>query len=164
MGSATTGQVPTKQADGTWAPGTPSGGPGGDAAWGGITGTLSNQTDLQSALDGKANSLGADDNYVTDAEKVKLSNLSGTNSGDQTSIVGIAGTKAQFDTAVTDGNFMYVGDAPTTHSHVISDTTGLQTALDGKLDDTQFSGLSTITVGTTAPGSPATGDLWVDSN
>lgn len=29
-------------------------------------------------------SLGADENYVTDAEKTKLSNLSGTNSGDQT--------------------------------------------------------------------------------
>lgn len=28
--------------------------------------------------------LGADDNYVTDAEKTKLSNLSGTNTGDQT--------------------------------------------------------------------------------
>lgn len=36
--------------------------------------------------------------------------LTGTNSGDQTSIVGITGTKAQFDTAVTDGNFLYVGD------------------------------------------------------
>jgi len=36
--------------------------------------------------------------------------LSGTNSGDQTTIVGITGTKAQFDTACTDGNFLYVGD------------------------------------------------------
>jgi len=36
--------------------------------------------------------------------------LTGTNSGDQTTIVGITGTKAQFDTAVTDGNFLYVGD------------------------------------------------------
>lgn len=36
--------------------------------------------------------------------------LTGTNSGDQTSIVGITGTKAQFDTAVTDGNILYVGD------------------------------------------------------
>jgi hypothetical protein len=34
----------------------------------------------------------------------------GTNTGDQTSIVGITGTKAQFDTAVTDGNFLYSGD------------------------------------------------------
>lgn len=36
--------------------------------------------------------------------------LIGTNSGDQASIVGITGTKAQFDTANTDGNFSYVGN------------------------------------------------------
>ena len=46
----------------------------GTAAWGGITGTLSAQTDLQTALNGKANSLGSDDNYVTDAEKVVIGN------------------------------------------------------------------------------------------
>lgn len=45
---------------------------------------------------------------------------SGTNTGDQTSIVGITGTKAQFDTAVTDGNFMYIGDAPTAHTHTLA--------------------------------------------
>lgn len=67
-------------------------------------------SNIQTQLDGKAATLGADDNYVTDAEKVKLSNLSGTNTGDQSSVVGITGTKAQFDTAVTDGNFLYVGD------------------------------------------------------
>ncbi len=48
--------------------------------------------------------------FVTTAEKTKLSNLSGTNTGDQTSIVGITGTKAEFNTAVTDGNILYVGD------------------------------------------------------
>lgn len=36
--------------------------------------------------------------------------LTGTNSGDQTTIVGITGTKAQFDTACSDGNFLYVAD------------------------------------------------------
>lgn len=44
------------------------------------------------------------------ADKIKLNNLSGVNTGDQTSIVGITGTKAQFNTAVTDGDFLYVGD------------------------------------------------------
>lgn len=34
-------------------------------------------------------------------------NLSGSNTGDQTSIVGITGTKAEFDTACTNGNFAY---------------------------------------------------------
>jgi hypothetical protein len=37
--------------------------------------------------------------------------LTGTNSGDQTSIVGITGTKTQFNTACTDGDFIYSGDA-----------------------------------------------------
>lgn len=53
------------------------------------------------------------------------SNLSGTNTGDQSTIVGITGTKSQFDTAVTDGNFMYIGDAPTSHTHLIVDITDL---------------------------------------
>ena len=52
------------------------------SVWGNITGTLSDQTDLQTALNGKANSLGADDNYVTDAEKIVIGNTSGTNTGD----------------------------------------------------------------------------------
>ncbi len=82
--------------------------------------TTANQTDS------------TDKRFMTDAQESKLDAITGTNTGDQTTIVGITGTKAQFDTAVTDGNFMYVGDAPTTHSHVISDVTGLQTALDGK--------------------------------
>lgn len=49
------------------------------------TGTqgISTITGLQTALDGKEPTKGADDNYVTDAEKAKLSNLSGTNTGDQ---------------------------------------------------------------------------------
>ena len=52
----------------------------------------------------------ADKRYVTDAQLVVIGNTSGVNTGDQTSIVGITGTKAQFDAAVTDGNFLYVGD------------------------------------------------------
>jgi hypothetical protein len=97
---------------------------GGGGTWGSITGTLSNQTDLQAALDAKADDLGADDNYVTDAEKVKLGNLSGTNTGDQTSIVGIAGTKSQFDTAVTDGNFLYAGDVTQYTDELAQDAVG----------------------------------------
>lgn len=37
-----------------------------------------------------------------------LNLVSGTNTGDQTSIVGISGTKAQFNTAVSDGNIFFV--------------------------------------------------------
>jgi hypothetical protein len=36
---------------------------------------------------------------------------SGTNTGDQTTIVGITGTKAEFDTAVSNGNIAYTGEA-----------------------------------------------------
>lgn len=52
------------------------------------------------------------------------SNLSGTNTGDQTSIVGITGTKAQFDTACTDGNFLYVGDVTQYTDEMAQDAIG----------------------------------------
>lgn len=48
--------------------------------------------------------------YVTDAQLVVITNTSGTNTGDQTSIVGLSGTKAEFNTACSDGDFLYVGD------------------------------------------------------
>ena len=46
-------------------------------------------------------------------DKAKLDGISGSNTGDQTSIVGITGTKAQFNTALTDGDFLFVGDVAT---------------------------------------------------
>lgn len=51
-GAATAGQVPKADGSGGIAWDDESGG-GGGAAWGGITGTLSDQTDLQTALDAK---------------------------------------------------------------------------------------------------------------
>ena len=74
--------------------------------------------------------------FVTAADLVKLSNLSGVNTGDQTSIVGITGTNAQFDTAVTDVNFLFVVDLPSAHTHPISDVVNLQTTLDTKTTKT----------------------------
>ena len=59
---------------------------------------------IQTQLDGKAASLGSDDNYVTDAEKVKLSNLSGTNTGDQT--LPVKATGAEVDTGTDDAKFV----------------------------------------------------------
>lgn len=88
-------------------------GGGGGGTWGSITGTLSDQTDLQAALDGKADALGADDNYVTDAEKTKLSNLSGTNSGDLTldatvaDIFGLTGQALSADDAGADSGVFW---------------------------------------------------------
>lgn len=59
---------------------------------------------------------------------------SGTNTGDQTTIVGITGTKAQFNTAVSDGNIVYDGDAlGTPSSGTLTNCTGLPTA--GIVDD-----------------------------
>lgn len=52
-------------------------------------------------------------NSLTVIGSITGTNLSGTNTGDQTSIVGITGTKAQFDTAVTDDNFAYQSDLHT---------------------------------------------------
>ncbi len=52
------------------------------------------------------------------------SNLSNTNTGDQTSIVGITGTKAQFDTACTDGDFLYVGDVTQYTDEMAQDAVG----------------------------------------
>ena len=97
---------------------------GGGGTWGAITGTLSAQTDIQSALDtkaAKASNLSDLASAPTARTNLGLGSLatqsgtfsgtsSNTNTGDQTTIVGITGTKAQFDTAVTDGNFVYQSD------------------------------------------------------
>ena len=50
---------------------------------------------------------------------------SGTNTGDQTSIVGITGTKAQFNAAVTDGDILYVGDITQYTDEQAQDAIGL---------------------------------------
>jgi hypothetical protein len=46
----------------------------------------------------------------------------------------------------------------------ISQVEGLQTALDGKLNTTALVGAAKITVGATAPVSPAVGDVWIDTS
>ena len=157
------------------------------AAWGGITGTLSSQTDLQSALDAKANTsslaavatsgsasdLGTGtlpiariaDGAVTLAKLANMATssliyrktagsgvpevqtlatlktdlgLTGTNSGDQTiTLTGMVTgsgtgsfaaslgsfTKAQLNTAVSDGDVLYVGDVTSNATHT-GDATG----------------------------------------
>lgn len=55
--------------------------------------------------------------------KLGITTLSGNNTWDQTSIVGITGTKAQFNTAVTDGDIFYVGDTLTESGLSLSDNT-----------------------------------------
>jgi hypothetical protein len=71
----------------------------------------------------------------THSNAAALDLVSGTNTGDQTSIVGLTGTKSQFDTAVTDGDFLYVGDVssnvPTNLSYTGSATQGVVVSSDG---------------------------------
>ncbi len=108
--------------------------------------------------------------YGWDADGIITSaNVSGTNTGDQTSIVGITGTKAQFDTAVTDGNFMYIGDAPTAHTHLLAVGATDVTATFGELNLLDLTGLTTgwvlsadsaATASWKAPGDVATDTIW----
>jgi len=79
--------------------------------------------------------------------------ISGTNTGDQTSISGITGTKAQFNTAVTDGDFLYIGDAPSAHTHVWGDITSTPTKIGGY----------GITDGVIFTGTPSSGQVPVFS-
>ncbi len=65
-----------------------------------------------------------DKRYVTDAQLTVIGNTSGSNSGDQTGIVGITGTKAEFDTACTDGNFLFVGDITQYTDELAQDAVG----------------------------------------
>jgi hypothetical protein len=123
---------------------------------------------------------GTDDNYVTDAEKVIIGNTSGVNSGNQTDIpnsdlaqmvtktykgrtAGTTGDPEDVSVATlkTDLSLNNVDNTSDASKPV---STAQQTALDLKLDDTQFSGLAKISVGTSTPSTPTTGDLWVDTN
>lgn len=56
---------------------------------------------------------GANKKILTVAERTKLTNTSWTNTWDQTSIVWITWTKAQFNTAVTDWDIMYLDSTDT---------------------------------------------------
>jgi hypothetical protein len=96
-----------------WAP------PPNSAVWGGITGTLSSQTDLNAALAAKQNTIinsdsitqGSTNLFLTGAERTKLTNTSGTNTGDQTTITGNAGSATVLQTARTIAGVSFNGSA-----------------------------------------------------
>ena len=129
---------------------------------------ISDVTSLQTTLDGKAPALGADDNYVTDAEKVKLSNLSGTNTGDQTLPTRASLSLDTIDSPQFTGiNLGHASDTPlprVSAGVVAVEGVQLATGAGAALLTTAFSGLAKITVGTVEPTSPSTGDLRVDTN
>lgn len=71
---------------------------------------------------------------------------------------GISDTKANFNTALSDGDFMFVGDAPTAHTHTLSSitdvtatstevnyTSGVTSAIQAQID-TKISASSTNTL------------------
>jgi hypothetical protein len=88
----------------------------GAATWGTITGTLSNQTDLQSALDGKAN--------TTHTHTLSDVTDSGTSAALDVAAVGDAGVGEVVkgdDTRLTDAR------TPTAHTHTASEITDFDT-------------------------------------
>ncbi len=62
---------------------------------------------------GRVTAAAGDPEDLTVAQAKSLLNLTGTNLGDQTSIVGITGTVAQFNTAITDGDLATGGGTAT---------------------------------------------------
>lgn len=103
----------------------------------GHTHTESEITDLQAYL------LPADIGSTVQAWSAALDLVSGTNTGDQTNISDFTGTKSEFNIALTDGNFIFVGDAPTAHTHLEADITDLQAyLLDAPSDGTTYGRLN----------------------
>lgn len=82
--------------------------------------------------------------------------LSGSNNGDQTSIVGISGTKSEFDTACSDGNFVFNGD-------VITSLFGTKSDFNSACTDGDFLFVGDVTQYTTEMAQDAIGAM-VDSS
>ena len=76
-------------------------------------------------------------NHPTDANMTVLNNTSNTNTGDQTSIADFTGTKAQFDTALSDGTFAYLNQANVfTEAQTITGTLAVTTTAGMSIIDT----------------------------
>ncbi len=104
-------------------------GAGTNLTWTASTSTVASNTGTDAVL---TVADGTNPGLMSSANFTKLAGITGTNTGDQTSIVGITGTKAQFDTAVTDGNILYVGDVTSnaTHTGEVTGSTALTIAND----------------------------------
>lgn len=105
--------------------------------------TTANQTDS------------TDKRFMTDAQEAKLDAITGTNTGDQTSIVGISGTKAQFDTACSDGNFLYVGDVTQYTDENAQDAVGGMAANSTFVNLTYSDATPSLTPSLSATGTPS---------
>lgn len=102
------------------------------------------ETTIEAAIDTLAN-LASVNGYTFSV--TANGTVGGTNTGDQTSIVGITGTMAQFDTAVSDGNIVYQSQAlGTPASGTLTNCTGLP--VNGIVDDTTSAlGVGTLELG-----------------
>lgn len=106
-----------------------------NAIWGSITGTLSNQTDLQNALNAKANISGQ---VFTGA--ISATNLSGTNTGDQT-LSGLGGVPDSRTLTINGTTYDLTANRSWTITAgvwgqitgTLSNQTDLQAALDAKV-------------------------------
>jgi hypothetical protein len=95
-----------------WENGTDSGGGGGGA----VDSVFGRTGDVVATLSDYTTALVPDSTnarYVTDAQLTVIGNTSGTNTGDQTSIVGITGTLAEFNTALTGADFATLAGSET---------------------------------------------------
>lgn len=140
--------------------------------WGNVTGTLANQTDLQNALDSKANTTDIPDltGYLTTSEgDARYEPIGST--PDMTGYLTQTDGDARYQQIGTDtpDDWAEITGKPTefppaAHTHAIADVTGLQAALDGKADDADLTGLLSQTdadaryqqIGTDTP------DDWAD--
>jgi hypothetical protein len=95
------------------------------------------------------------ENNYTDADVAKVAATSGTNTGDQTSIVGISGTKANFDTACSDGNFLYVGDVTQYTDENAQDAVGAMVANSTFVNLAYVDGTPSLTPSLSATGTPS---------
>jgi hypothetical protein len=95
------------------------------AAWGDIAGTLSNQLDLQAALDAKQ-----DEGAAPAAHTHTAANI--TDFG--TAVAGAIPAEYLTETE-GDARYMAAGAAPAAHTHTTAEITGLDTALAGKADN-----------------------------
>jgi len=184
-----------------------TGGATGSTTWGSITGTLSSQTDLQNALDLKANlispsfttptlgvatattinkvtitqpatgsTLTIDDGFtlhatgnVTALSGSHTGTSSGTNTGDQTSVSGNAGTATALQTARAINGVNFDGTAPITVTAAAGTLTG--TTLASNVVTSSLTTVGTLATGSTTGsfviggatmtlGSDATGDIY----
>ena len=134
--------------DGSWSV-PPAGGGGGSSAWGAISGTLSDQTDLQTALNAKANTaalaaVATAGTYASLTGKPTLGTAAASNVGDFATAA--QGVKA--DSAVQPADlapYAKTADLPAvpTKTSQLTNDSGFVSDISGKVDKVAGKGLST---------------------